>query len=76
MSRRFKAGAGASQKDAATARALALARFGGFLHLPLFGDHRHIEQTECQNHHQQNECHGSNLFAPVHPCKITAVPAK
>ena len=30
---------------------LSLARFGGFLHLPLFGYHRDIKKTEGQDHH-------------------------
>jgi hypothetical protein len=55
---------------------LALAGFGGFLHLPLFGYDCHIEQAERQNHHHENECHEPNIMARTFAAKITVVPAQ
>jgi len=40
---------------------LALARLGGFLHLPFFGHNRDVQQAERQNHHHEYECHGLNV---------------
>jgi hypothetical protein len=55
---------------------LALAGFGGFLHLPLFGYDCHIEQAERQNYHHENECHEPNIMARTFAAKITVVPAQ
>ena len=55
---------------------LTLAGFGGFLHLPLFGYHCHIEQAERQDHHHENECHGFTIVAQTLPAKITVVLAQ
>ena len=55
-------------------RFLALAGFGSFLHLPLFGYDCHVEQAKRQNHHHKNECHGLNLVSHVRADKITDVP--
>jgi len=40
---------------------LALARLGGFLHLPFFGHDCDVQQPERQNHHHEYECHGLNV---------------
>jgi hypothetical protein len=37
--------------DPSGSPSLSLARFGGFLHLPLFGYDRDIKKTEGQDHH-------------------------
>lgn len=55
---------------------LALAGFGGGLHLPLFGDDCHVKQSERQYHHHENECHELTIVALCRSAKITVVPAQ
>jgi hypothetical protein len=52
---------------------LALAGFGGFLHLPFFGHDRYVQQAERQNHHHEYECHAPNIVARRLIAKITVV---
>ena len=56
-------------------KCLALARLGGFLHLPLFRHDCDVEQAERQNHHHEDDRHVSNVTASIHIAKITEVPA-
>ena len=76
MSGKTRAAAGPIQQPDGGKDSLALAGFGGFLHLPFFGYDRDIEQAERQNHHHENECHEPNIMAQTFAAKITVVPAQ
>ena len=52
------------------------AGFGGFLHLPLFGHNRDVQQAERQTHHHEYECHGLNVIPWFRLAKVTPVPAR
>jgi hypothetical protein len=70
-----KFGVETTEVEAGTEESLALARFGGFLHLPFFGYDGDVQQAKRQNHHHENECHGEKVMGTERLAKITPVPA-